>query len=98
LLKEEAEFLGLALKTLGRRNEVYLSAMIIFPFKKLKDQPASRWCDILLEIIEERPHLLQTGRIDIFHVHMPEDNYSSERPKFTLEALGSQRLRIGWAS
>jgi len=97
-LMEEAESLGLALKALGRREDVYLSAMLVFPFRMLKDEPSSRWRDILLEALEGRFRLLQTNHIDIFHVHMPEDNYSPERLKATLEALGELKAqgRIGF--
>jgi aryl-alcohol dehydrogenase-like predicted oxidoreductase len=97
-LKEEAESLGLALKALGRRKEVYLSAQLVFPFRMLKDEPSSRWRDILLEGLEERLRLLQTDHIDIFHIHMPEDNYSPERLKATLETLEELKAqgRIGF--
>ncbi len=97
-LKEEAESLGLALKALGRRNEVYLSAMLVFPFKMLKDDPSSRWRDILLEELEGRFRLLQTNHIDLFHVHMPEDNYLPDRLKAFLEILEELKAqgRIGF--
>jgi aryl-alcohol dehydrogenase-like predicted oxidoreductase len=97
-LKEEAESLGLALKALGRRNEVYLSAMLVFPLRMLKDEPPSRWRDILLEELEGRFRLLQTDHIDLFHVHMPEDNYLPDRLKAFLEILKELKAqgRIGF--
>jgi len=84
---EEAESLGLALRALGRRRNVYISAMIIDPFKKLKEHPKARWRDIILAGVEERLSVLQTDSIDVFHIHMPEANYSRDRLKSTLKVL-----------
>jgi len=50
---EEAESLGLALKALGLRG-VHISAMIISLFEKMKENPKSKWRDIVLEEMEER--------------------------------------------
>jgi aryl-alcohol dehydrogenase-like predicted oxidoreductase len=86
-LVEEAQSLGLALENLGRRRDVYIAAMIVFPFRKLKESPSARRREIVSEEIEERLRLLQTDYIDIVNVHMPEDNYSRERLKITVDVL-----------
>jgi len=41
-LREEAESLGSALKTLGRRRDVHVAAMIVFPFRKMDEGPRER--------------------------------------------------------
>jgi len=84
---EEAQSLGLALKTLGRRRDVYITAMILFPFRRLKETPPARWREFILEGVEERLSLLQTDHIDIFNIHIPENNYLTDRLEITLKVL-----------
>jgi len=84
---EEAQSLGLALKTLGRRSEVYIAAEAIFPFRRLKESPRPRWRDVITEGVEDRLRTLETDYIDVFNIHMPEDGYSPERLEVTVEAL-----------
>ncbi|MBC7091921.1 MAG: aldo/keto reductase [Nitrososphaeria archaeon] len=86
-LKEEVESLGLALKKWDKRKDAIVAIMAIFPFKKLKDSPKSRWRDIILDEIEARLKLLYTDYADIFNVHMPEDNYTREYFTFVIELL-----------
>lgn len=97
-LPEEAESLRFALKPLGRRKDVYISAMTIFPFKKMEESPKARWREIILEGVEERLRTLQTDYIDIFNIHMPEDNYSRDKLETTLKV--SEELKdqgkISW--
>jgi len=84
---EEAESLGLALKALGRRRDVYVSAMIVGLFKKMEENPPARWREIILEGVEERLRSLQTDYIDVFRICMPENDYSREKLEFTLKTL-----------
>jgi len=87
-LPAEAESLGFALKALGRRKDVHVSAMMVSPFKTLRESPASGWRDIVSGWVEERLRLLQTDYIDVFNIHLPENDYSRERLKVTLQVLG----------
>jgi len=85
---EEAESLGRALKTLGvRRDDIYISAMIVGLFKKLAENDPSTWQKIITDGVEERLRLLNTDYVDTFRVCMPEEFYSPGRLKATLEVL-----------
>lgn len=84
---EEAQSLGLALKNIGRRKDVYIAAMALFPFRKLKENPQNKWQETISEEVEKRLRLLQTDYIDVFNIHMPEDNYSPTRLESTINAL-----------
>jgi len=97
-LVEEAQSLGLALKAFGRRRDVYVSAAIVLPFRKLKESPQARWREMISEGVEERLRLLQMSRIDLFNVMMPEENYSRDGLKITIEVLEQMRNqdKIGW--
>jgi aryl-alcohol dehydrogenase-like predicted oxidoreductase len=85
--KEEVESLGLALEKWGRRKDVFVAIMSIFPFRRMKEAPKSRWRDILLDEIESRLRLLNTSYADVFNLHMPEDNYSTELFTYTIGLL-----------
>jgi len=97
-LREEAESLGSALKTLGRRRDVHVAAMIVFPFRKMDEGPRTEWRDVIIDGVEDRLRTLQTDYIDIFNIHMPEDHYSSDKLKMALGALEEFREqgKIGW--
>jgi len=99
-LKEEAESLGFALKSLGRRKEVYIAAMMVFPFRKMGESPKARWRDVIFEGVEGRLRTLQTDHIDVFNIHMPEDHYSKDKLKTALGVLEEFREqgKIGWIS
>ena len=86
-LVEEAQSLGLALKTLGRRNDVRIAAETLWPVRRLKDLPKSKWRDAVSEWVGRRLRVLQTDHIDVFNVHTPEDNYSPERFEVVIEGL-----------
>jgi len=86
-LVEEAQSLGLALKTLGRRNDVRIAAETLWPVRRLKDMPRSKWRDVVSEWVGRRLRVLQTDHIDVFNVHMPEDDYSCERFEGVIEGL-----------
>lgn len=88
---EEVQSLGLALKTLGRRKGAYIAAETIFPLKTLKESPVSRWRDLVSDGVEERLRTFETDHIDLFNVHMPEDNHSPERLSATVETLRELR-------
>ena len=86
-LVEEAQSLGLALKTLGRRKDVYIAAETLWPVRRLNDIPKSEWRDAVSEWVNGRLRVLQTDHIDVFNVHMPEDSYSRERFEKVVECL-----------
>jgi len=86
-LVEEAQSLGLALKTLGSRKDVHIAAETLWPVRRLKDLPRSKWRDAISEWVGRRLRVLQTDHIDVFNVHMPEDNYSRERFEGVIEGL-----------
>lgn len=86
-LVEEAQSLGLALKTLGKRKEVYIAAEVLWPVKQLTMKPRAKWRDIVSEWIEERLRLLKTDYIDVFNIHMPEEGYSRESFEVLIESL-----------
>jgi len=95
---EEAKSLGLALKTLGGRENIHIAAMIIFPFRKMEGKHKAEWREIILQGVEGRLKLLQTRYIDIFNLHEPEDSYSREKFEVTLEALREMKdeEKIRW--
>jgi aryl-alcohol dehydrogenase-like predicted oxidoreductase len=86
-LKEEVESIGLALRKCNKRRDVFVAIMVIFPFRKFKENPRQRWRDIILEEIEERLKLLYTDYADIFNIHLPEDNYSLEFFNYMMDLL-----------
>lgn len=86
-LVEEAQSLGLALKSLGGRRDVYVAAEALRPLKVLSELPRSRWLDAVVEMVENRLRALQTDYIDVFNVHMPENSYSREAFEFLIETL-----------
>lgn len=90
-LSEEAESLGLALKALGRRGDVHVAAMLVSLFRQLETSPRTRWRQIVSEGVEGRLRLLQTDYIDVFNIHMPENSYSRDRLRITLEVLGEMK-------
>jgi aryl-alcohol dehydrogenase-like predicted oxidoreductase len=95
---EEAKSLGIALKELGLRDRVHIAAMMISPFKKLSKTQESKWREVVLEEVEDRLKLLQTDYIEIFNIHVPEENYSRSKLQITLQALQEMKSRkkIGW--
>jgi len=84
---EEAQSLGLALKSLGRRKDAYIAAETMRPVAKLEEFPKSRWRDAILEGVEERLRVLQTDHIDIFNVHELAGDYSRDRFEFVIDVL-----------
>ncbi|MEM2875579.1 MAG: aldo/keto reductase [Candidatus Bathyarchaeia archaeon] len=86
-LIEEAQSLGIALKTLGRRKDVYIAAETLWPLRRLKENPKARWRMTISRWVKERLRALQTDYIDVFNIHMPEDGYSRESFEFLIEAL-----------
>jgi len=86
-LIEEAQSLGVALKTLGKRRAVHVAAETLWPLKVLGGLPRSKWRDAVLEMVESRLKALQTDYIDVFNVHMPEEGYSRKAFKFLIETL-----------
>lgn len=97
-LVEEAKSLGSALNALGRRKDVYMSAMIVFLFRRMKSNPKTTWRDIVAEGVEERLRLLRTDHIDVFNIHMPEVDYSRDKLEVTLEVLSEMKRqgKVGW--
>lgn len=84
---KEAESLGLALKALEKRENVYVSVMIVGLFKKMEESPPGRWRDIIFDGVQERMKALQTDRIDIFRICSLEKDYSRDRLETTLKVL-----------
>lgn len=84
---EECQSLGLALKTLGRRKNVYIAAETMGPIRKLREFPKARWREVILEGVEERLRILQTDRIDVFNAHELADGYSRDRFEFLMDVL-----------
>jgi len=84
---EECQSLGLALKTLERRDEVYIAAEVMGPVRKLEDIPISSWREVILEGVEERLKILETNRIDVFNVHELAGGYSRDRFEFVMDVL-----------
>jgi len=86
-LVEEVQSLGLALKTLGKRKDVYIATEVLWPVKQLKEASRAKWRDMVSEWVEGRLRLLQTDHIDVFNVHMPEEGYSRESFEFLIDSL-----------
>ncbi len=86
-LVEEAQSLGLALETLGKRDEVHLTAEVISPFKRIEGSNKSALMRTMASGVEERLKILRTDRIDVFNLHMPADGYSREKFGAFIEAL-----------
>ena len=84
---EEPQSLGLALKVLGRRDEVHIVAETMGPVRKLKDVPKARWRDILLDGVDERLRVLHTDHIEVFNAHELAGGYSRDRFEFVLAVL-----------
>jgi aryl-alcohol dehydrogenase-like predicted oxidoreductase len=84
---EECQSLGLALQTLGRRQDVYVAAEMVGPVRRLTGVPRHEWCDILLDSLEERLATLQTSYIDVFHVHEIMDGYVQSQFEVVIEVL-----------
>jgi len=84
---DEAESLGLALRSLHRRKDIYVSAMMVGLFKKMEGTPPAKWRQIVSEAVNERLSLLQTDHIDIFRICMPENDYSRDRLEITEKVL-----------
>lgn len=84
---DEVESLGLALRECSKRKDVYVAIMIVFPFRKMKATSKSEWRRVLLDEIELRLKLLDTNYADIFNLHMPEDNFSTEYFTYIIELL-----------
>jgi len=90
-LIEEAQSLGLSLRTLGRRNEVHIAAETMTPVARLKTVPRAKWRDTMLEGIDERLSVLETDHIDVFNVHGVSEGYTRERFEFVLDVLKEAR-------
>jgi len=84
---EEPQSLGLALEALGRRRDVYIAAEAMSPVAKLKEAPKTRWRDVIIDGVEGRLKLLRTKYIDVYNVHMPENDYSRDRFEAVIEVL-----------
>ncbi len=95
---EEAMSLGSALKSLGARENIHIAAMIVFPFRKMEENPKSKWRDIVWDGIGSSLKWLQTNYVDVFNLHMPEDNYSQEKLKLIIDVFREAREegKIGW--
>ncbi len=77
---EEVMSLGNALKFLGiEREKIYIAAMIVFPFRKMGENPRSKWVDIIKDGMERILNALHTIYVDIFNLHFPENDYSREK-------------------
>jgi aryl-alcohol dehydrogenase-like predicted oxidoreductase len=95
-LAMEAHSLGSALNKLDMRKEVYLSAEIINPLKKLEDTPKRAWRKTIREGINDRLGLLGTDYIDIFNLHTPENSFTEDRFETIIDTLveGKERGEI----
>ncbi|MEM1580970.1 MAG: aldo/keto reductase [Candidatus Bathyarchaeia archaeon] len=77
---EEVMSLGNALKSIGvDREKIHIAAMIISPFRKMSENPKSKWRDVLEDEIERILNNLNTKYIDVFNLLFPEDFYSREK-------------------
>jgi aryl-alcohol dehydrogenase-like predicted oxidoreductase len=94
----EAKSLGISLKEIGVREDVYVALMILRPLKQLEGEPRNKWKQIIIKDVEKKLDLLQSSYTDILTVHMPEISYSSERLKATIDALKELKEdgRIRW--
>jgi len=86
-LIEEAQSLGLALETLGKRDEVYLTAEVISPFRRIESSTKSALMRVMASGVEGRLKVLRTDRIDVFNLCLPEDGYSREKLEAFIEVL-----------
>jgi len=95
---EETKSLGLALKALGKREDIHIAVMIVPLFRKLEENPKSKWRDIIYEGLESRLKLLETDYIDVFNLFSPENNYSREKFEATMEILKGMKEegKIRW--
>jgi len=95
---EETKSLGLALKALGKREGIHIAVMIVPLFRKLEENPKSKWRDIIYEGLESRLKLLETDYIDVFNLFSPENNYSREKFEATMEILKGMKEegKIRW--
>jgi aryl-alcohol dehydrogenase-like predicted oxidoreductase len=84
---EEAKSLGMALKEIGAREDVYVALMILRPLKKLASRPQNEWRSFIKKDVEEKLELLQSDYTDVLNVHLPEEGYSRERLTETINAL-----------
>ena len=84
---EEAKSLGLALKDLGARREVYAAVMILRPFIRMAEWPCKEWRDFIIDDVEDKLKLLQSDYADILNVHMPERGYTRKRISAALEVF-----------
>jgi aryl-alcohol dehydrogenase-like predicted oxidoreductase len=86
-LVEECQSLGLVLKTLGKRKDVFVAAESLWPLRRLKETPRDEWQKAVSGWVEGRLRLLQTSYIDVYNIHTPETDYSRERFEFLVDAL-----------
>ena len=86
-LIEDAQSLGLALETLGKRDDVHLTSEVISPFRRIEGSTKSALMRAMASGVEGRLKILRTDRIDVFNLHMPEDGYSREKFEAFIEAL-----------
>jgi aryl-alcohol dehydrogenase-like predicted oxidoreductase len=95
---EEAMSLGSALKSIGARENVHIAAMIVFPFRKMEENSKSKWRDIVWDGIENSLKWLQTNYVDVFNLHMPEDNYSWEKLSLIMDIFkeAEEEDKIRW--
>ena len=84
---EECQSLGLALRTLGRRDEVHVAAEMMGPVARLQSFPKAKWRDVMLEGVDERLNVLGTKHIDVFNVHEVSSGYSRERFEYVIDVL-----------
>ena len=84
---EECQSLGLALRILGRRDEVHIAAEMMSPVARLQSVPKAKWRDVILEGVDERLNILGTEHIDVFNVHGVAGGYSRERFEFVINVL-----------
>ncbi|MBS7634687.1 aldo/keto reductase [Candidatus Bathyarchaeota archaeon] len=77
---EEVMSLGNALKSLGiEREKICIAAMIVFPFRKMGENPRSKWADVIKDEMERILNTLHAKYVDVFNLHFPENNYSREK-------------------
>ena len=84
---EECQSLGLALETLGRRDDVHIAAETMGPVRTLKDIPKARWREVIIEGVEERLRILHADHIDVFNAHELAGGYSRDRFEFVMDVL-----------
>jgi aryl-alcohol dehydrogenase-like predicted oxidoreductase len=89
----EPQSLGLALKMLGRRKDVYIAAETMGPVRMLKEIPKAKWRDTLIERTEERLKLLNTNHIDVFNAHELFGGYSRDRFEFVMSVLNEIKVQ-----